>query len=86
MKSRALLFLLALAAPAAAQKWFDAPLVVATPPDEVRARGDLDGDGDVDLLRFYGATSSGIWISCTALLNDGTGRFSPGPTTPLPQN
>jgi large repetitive protein len=83
MKFLALAWVLALAPTAPAQKWFDAPLLL-THQNEVRALGDLDGDGDVDLLSFYGATSSGIWISFEALSNDGTGSFTSGPSTALP--
>ncbi|HET6201667.1 MAG TPA: VCBS repeat-containing protein [Planctomycetota bacterium] len=83
MKFRPVAWVLVLAESAPAQKWFDAPLVL-THQGEVRAQGDVDGDGDVDLLSFYGATSSGIWLSFQVLTNDGTGAFTAGPSIPLP--
>lgn len=40
--------------------------------------GDLDGDGDVDMVKAGGTVSF--------LLNDGTGHFTPHPLTPGPQS
>ena len=58
---------------ATAQVWDWAGGQVALPGIAV---GDLDGDGDLDVC-FTGVGEKG---ATTIWLNDGTGRFSPGPT------
>ena len=45
------------------------------------AFGDLDGDGDVDVLDTNGERDRAI--SATLLFNDGTGQFAPGPAPPV---
>src|SRR5262249_55750145 len=63
----------------------DGTFEASNPPQDIpvpnpldMVAGDLDGDGDVDLAitRFFG---SGIQGPVTILLNDGQGRFGPGP-------
>lgn len=69
----ALLALLVL--PAGAQDWFDAPFVLEG-GGYSQGFGDVDGDGDVDA-----ASAGGAFLQ--ALLNDGTGVFTAGATTPI---
>lgn len=54
-----------------AARWYDPSL------GEMRLTADLDGDGDVDVMRFAGNTATTLW-------NDGTGEFAAGPNTALP--
>ena len=65
--------LLAAIAPlASSQNRFDAPWI-PLPAGSLVAQGDLDGDGDTDIVTLAFSTLG-------VLINDGTGTFSPGPT------
>ncbi|MEM7309847.1 MAG: VCBS repeat-containing protein [Planctomycetota bacterium] len=69
-RSLPLVLALATASPASAQHWFDAPLQpLETQPGAFVLHGDLDGDGDEDLLGGFGA-------ELHVLLNDGQGSFT----------
>lgn len=69
-------------APAAPQDLIRSPRwLEETEAGEVRSLGDIDLDGDVDLLLFEGP---GPYTGFRALLNDGSGSFpTAGPLTPL---
>ncbi|MFO1054785.1 MAG: VCBS repeat-containing protein [Planctomycetota bacterium] len=56
-----------------AQDWLKVPLLLDDVPGILRLAGDVDGDGDIDLIRFNGA-------SFTVLLNDGHSVFTNGPS------
>ena len=71
---------------ATAQNWLKTPIVHADWPGHVRLAGDVDGDGDVDLIPFDGFPSQGIWTSFQALLNDGDGQFTNGSSMSLPSD
>ncbi len=82
--------LLAFAPSARAQAWLDAPrqLLEGDPP-EFRALGDIDGDGDVDLLAVEGLPSSGHFTSLAGIASvtphfyAGPDQLVAGPTTPV---
>jgi hypothetical protein len=60
---------------------FQPPVMYSTPGNSARwlVAGDLNGDGAPDLA-FQDFTST---PEIATLLNDGTGQFTPGPTTPM---
>ena len=45
--------------------------------------GDLDNDGDNDVVTCPGGIAAGVLDPCTSLLNDGTGHFSLAPQSDL---
>ena len=68
------------AASLGAQSWFDAPRVFDQYAGDVRAVGDFDRDGSLDLLRFYATASA------TPLFGLGRTAFQPGPVHSLALN
>ena len=54
-KIAACLFLACLSISGRAQNWIKAPIVYENMPGEIRLAGDVDGDGDVDYIRFDGS-------------------------------
>src|SRR5262245_39233978 len=79
MRSRILICAIAAAAavPIQGQMWFRAPRAYDNMPGEFRAVGDLDGDGDQDVIRLEGANAVRV------MWNDGTGQLLPGPVSPI---
>ena len=69
-----------------AQDVLRAPRVYEDWQGEARLAADLDGDQDIDLIRFEGNATQGIWLSFTVLSNDGSGEFSEAGNTPLPSD
>ncbi|MBX3464388.1 MAG: VCBS repeat-containing protein [Planctomycetes bacterium] len=82
-----LLFLAAastLAAQTPGHRLFDAPVLRLDSNDEVELAGDVDGDGDIDLIAFTAVGQSAIKSSFRVFANDGAGRFTPGPPVAIP--
>lgn len=71
-------FVLALSSQAFAQRWFSSPMLLA-PETNAVAVGDVDRDGDDDIITIVGT-------DVVALLNDGRATFVDGPTTALPSS
>lgn len=66
------------AAPALGQNWFHSPRTYDFATGEHRLAGDLDGDGDVDLVAFDRIPNTNSWWRAVVLTNDGVGNFAPG--------
>jgi FG-GAP-like repeat/FG-GAP repeat len=66
------------------QYWLKSPIAYENWPGQARLGADLDGDGDVDLIRFDGVPSNGTPPAFRVLLNAGDGQFSDGAIVSLP--
>jgi hypothetical protein len=84
MKIAACLILVCLAIPGGAQHWLKAPVVYENMPGEIRLAGDVDGDGDVDTIRFDGNPANGFYTQFVVLSNLSDGQFVTGPAKSLP--
>ena len=65
-------------APGAVLEWARTPVVLAT--------GDVDGDGDVDVIGSYNANGSASTSVLSTRLNDGTGTYVPAADRIVPYN
>lgn len=65
-----------LCAPVLAQNWFHVPRTYDFAVDQNRLAGDLDGDGDVDLVVFDPGQSGYLWALARVKTNDGSGNFT----------
>lgn len=68
----------------APHRLFDAPVLRTDSIDETELFGDVDNDGDVDLLVFASPSQNAIKSSFRVGFNDGTGRFTFGAPNAIP--
>ena len=63
---------------------FHAPLILENLPGDMELIGDVDNDGDADVITFFSPSRNSIRTKFTVMLNDGSGNFTIGNTVILP--